>query len=127
MPEKKTKAETHYTPRAENDTQRCMPCRFFIPEHNQCRRVAGEISPSGWCELFERKAAPETPTDRGNVHERHQAEREDMGKRHRGERRELYGDHRSQRDQVYLRHQKEFDDMAARHADELAAEARWSQ
>jgi hypothetical protein len=55
MAEKQTKGEVHYTPHAENHSTRCVLCRFFIAADGECRRVAGAISPSGWCELFGRK------------------------------------------------------------------------
>ena len=35
--------------------QRCADCRFFI-EGGSCRLVEGEISPDGWCTLFQPKA-----------------------------------------------------------------------
>jgi hypothetical protein len=30
----------------------CAACTFFIPP-GSCRVVIGEISPSGWCKLFD--------------------------------------------------------------------------
>jgi hypothetical protein len=35
--------------------QKCEGCRFFI-EGGSCRLVEGEISPNGWCRLFQPKA-----------------------------------------------------------------------
>jgi hypothetical protein len=52
---KETKGSVDYTADAKNDNERCALCRFFIAVGGQCRRVAGAVSPKGWCELFERK------------------------------------------------------------------------
>jgi hypothetical protein len=38
-----------------NGDQKCEGCRFFI-EGGSCRLVEGEISPNGWCTLFQPKA-----------------------------------------------------------------------
>ena len=38
-----------------NGDQKCQGCRFFI-ESGSCRLVEGEISPNGWCRLFQPKA-----------------------------------------------------------------------
>jgi hypothetical protein len=35
--------------------QKCEGCRFFM-EGGSCRLVEGEISPKGWCMLFQPKA-----------------------------------------------------------------------
>ena len=32
--------------------QKCMDCMHFLPETNECKLVAGTISPEGWCRLF---------------------------------------------------------------------------
>ena len=56
MPEKKTKAEVSYTPHAAKHNERCALCIHYIAGPvGQCRRVAGTISPRGWCELFRRE------------------------------------------------------------------------
>jgi hypothetical protein len=34
----------------------CAGCNFFV-EPGQCKLVAGEISPSGWCHLWTKKEA----------------------------------------------------------------------
>ena len=38
-----------------NGDQKCADCRFFI-EGGSCQLVEGEISPNGWCMLFQPKA-----------------------------------------------------------------------
>jgi hypothetical protein len=38
-----------------NGDQKCEGCRFFI-ERGSCQLVEGEISPNGWCMLFQPKA-----------------------------------------------------------------------
>jgi High potential iron-sulfur protein len=55
MSEKKAKAEVQYTPHAEKHSERCALCRFFLGTYGRCQRVAGQVSPAGWCELFERE------------------------------------------------------------------------
>jgi hypothetical protein len=48
--EKMSQADAKYqgTPK---DNQRCDGCMLFQPP-NACKVVQGEISPSGWCQLF---------------------------------------------------------------------------
>jgi hypothetical protein len=36
------------------DDQRCDGCANFVPP-NACKFVQGDISPSGWCQLFVKK------------------------------------------------------------------------
>lgn len=38
-----------------NGDEKCADCRFFI-EGGSCQLVEGEISPNGWCRLFQPKA-----------------------------------------------------------------------
>jgi hypothetical protein len=38
-----------------NANERCSRCVMFR-EPDRCTAVIGEISPTGWCRLFERKA-----------------------------------------------------------------------
>lgn len=38
-----------------NDGKRCDGCSLFIAP-NSCKLVAGEISPSGWCRFYAKKA-----------------------------------------------------------------------
>ena len=38
-----------------NGDQKCEGCRFFVGG-GSCRLVEGEISPNGWCRLFQPKA-----------------------------------------------------------------------
>jgi hypothetical protein len=40
---------------APNGDQKCEGCRFFIGG-GTCRLVEGEISPNGWCRLYQPKA-----------------------------------------------------------------------
>ena len=35
--------------------QKCQGCRFFVAEAS-CQLVEGEISPNGWCRLYQPKA-----------------------------------------------------------------------
>ena len=51
--EKMSPADAKYqgTPK---DDQRCDDCILFQPP-NACKVVEGEISPSGWCQLFVKK------------------------------------------------------------------------
>jgi High potential iron-sulfur protein len=51
--EKMSQADAKYqgTPK---DNQRCDGCMLFQPP-NACKVVQGEISPSGWCQLFVKK------------------------------------------------------------------------
>jgi hypothetical protein len=51
--EKISQADAKYqgTPK---DDQRCDGCILFQPP-NTCKVVQGEISPSGWCQLFVKK------------------------------------------------------------------------
>ncbi len=37
------------------DGKQCDGCNFFIAP-NSCKSVAGEISPTGWCKLWVKKA-----------------------------------------------------------------------
>jgi hypothetical protein len=38
------------------DGKRCDGCKLFVAP-NACKSVAGDISPSGWCALWVKKAA----------------------------------------------------------------------
>lgn len=38
------------------DGKQCDGCNFFVAP-NACKSVAGEISPTGWCKLWSKKAA----------------------------------------------------------------------
>ena len=51
--EKMTQADAKYPGTPKRD-QRCDGCMLFQPP-NACKVVEGEISPSGWCELFVKK------------------------------------------------------------------------
>jgi hypothetical protein len=47
---------------APNGANHCGKCKYFIPGANatavgQCKVVAGQISPNGWCILFAAKPA----------------------------------------------------------------------
>ena len=56
---KRTKASVNYGP-VSTDNVRCEDCKNFVwdrPETDSgsCRLVMGEISPAGWCKLWEKK------------------------------------------------------------------------
>lgn len=51
---KKSKASVSYTDHASKHTERCALCEYYI-RGGRCEEVRGEIEPSGWCELFEKK------------------------------------------------------------------------
>lgn len=53
MPIKVSKAKVHYG-NGHKDSH-CGICRYFQPPES-CEKVAGEIYPDKWCELFKRKA-----------------------------------------------------------------------
>ena len=48
-----TAAKYQPTPK---DGKRCDGCKLFVAP-NACKSVAGDISPSGWCALWVKKAA----------------------------------------------------------------------
>ena len=52
--EKIGQAEAKYQATPKGD-QRCDGCMLFQPP-NACKAVQGEISPSGWCQLFAKKS-----------------------------------------------------------------------
>lgn len=58
--DRKPKSEVKYTPKAMKPSERCKLCAHFYTvgqyDAGRCTRVEGEISPSGWCELFKRHA-----------------------------------------------------------------------
>ena len=39
-----------------NGAQQCASCQYFVAASNTCRRVDGQISATGWCVLWARKA-----------------------------------------------------------------------
>jgi hypothetical protein len=51
--EKMSQADAKYQGTPKGD-QRCDGCMLFQPP-NMCKVVQGEISPSGWCQLFVKK------------------------------------------------------------------------
>jgi High potential iron-sulfur protein len=51
--EKISQADAKYQDGPKGD-QRCDGCMLFQPP-NTCKVVQGEISPSGWCQLFVKK------------------------------------------------------------------------
>jgi High potential iron-sulfur protein len=51
--EKMSQADAKYQGTPKGD-QRCDGCMLFQPP-NACKVVEGEISPSGWCQLFVKK------------------------------------------------------------------------
>ena len=52
--QKMSKQAAQYQDSPKGD-QKCAECRFFI-EGGSCQVVEGEISPNGWCTLFQPKA-----------------------------------------------------------------------
>ena len=38
------------------DDRQCSNCLHFIPESNTCKLVEGNISPTGWCVIWTKKA-----------------------------------------------------------------------
>jgi hypothetical protein len=54
--QKESKKAVSYTAHAVRHDERCALCRYFTGM-NTCERVEGLIVPSGWCELFKRKAS----------------------------------------------------------------------
>ena len=58
MSEKVTKESVSYVSRAMKLHERCKFCEHFSETgtlYGKCERVAGTISPQGWCELFKRR------------------------------------------------------------------------
>lgn len=51
--QKRSKEDVQYQ-ESPKDDQKCADCRFFI-EGGSCQLVEGEISPNGWCMLFQPK------------------------------------------------------------------------
>lgn len=51
MPEKVSKASVQYQTQPQGE-QNCASCMHFIVESNTCQKVAGDISPLGWCVLW---------------------------------------------------------------------------
>jgi hypothetical protein len=52
--QKMSKQTAEYQDSPKGD-QKCEGCRFFVEEAS-CQLVEGEISPNGWCRLFQPKA-----------------------------------------------------------------------
>jgi hypothetical protein len=52
--QKMAKQAAQYQDSPKGD-QKCADCRFFV-EGGSCQLVEGEISPNGWCTLFQPKA-----------------------------------------------------------------------
>ena len=52
--QKMSKQTAQYQDSPKGD-QKCEGCRFFVGG-GSCRLVEGEISPNGWCRLFQPKA-----------------------------------------------------------------------
>ncbi len=60
MSEKVSKDSVGYTSRAMKLHERCRYCEHFDNTgtlYGVCAKVAGNISPQGWCELFKRSPA----------------------------------------------------------------------
>jgi High potential iron-sulfur protein len=52
---KVSKATVHYQAQPK-DEQKCSDCQQFIAKSNTCQLVDGQISPSGWCNLWAKNA-----------------------------------------------------------------------
>lgn len=52
---KVSQASVHYQAQPKGD-QQCSKCVHFIAELNACKLVEGQISPTGWCTLWTKKA-----------------------------------------------------------------------
>jgi hypothetical protein len=52
--QKMSKQTAQYQDSPKGD-QKCQGCRFFVAEAS-CQLVEGEISPNGWCRLYQPKA-----------------------------------------------------------------------
>lgn len=51
LPRQLTQAEAEYEPRPRGIAM-CLSCTLFV-RPNLCRQVAGEVSPEGWCKLYD--------------------------------------------------------------------------
>jgi hypothetical protein len=51
---KMSKEQVQYQDSPKGDLK-CEGCRFFV-ERGSCQLVEGEISPNGWCRLYQPKA-----------------------------------------------------------------------
>src|SRR5690349_2364073 len=58
-----TKAQVHYRS-AKSKEYRCATCAFFISP-NSCRKVSGQISPDGWCDMYKPAIPAKAPPMRG--------------------------------------------------------------
>ena len=54
-PVKASQASVQYQTQPK-DGKKCADCMHFIAESNTCKLVEGDISPSGWCVLWAKKA-----------------------------------------------------------------------
>ena len=54
-PAKVSQASVQYQTQPK-DGKKCVDCMHFIAESNTCKLVEGNISPSGWCVLWAKKA-----------------------------------------------------------------------
>ena len=54
-PVKASQASVQYQAQPK-DGKKCADCMHFIAESNTCKLVEGDISPSGWCVLWAKKA-----------------------------------------------------------------------
>ncbi len=51
LPPQLTPAEAEYQPRPKGIAM-CASCTLFV-RPNLCKQVVGEVSPDGWCKLFD--------------------------------------------------------------------------
>lgn len=56
VPMKKSKAEVKYS--TGTPAEHCGNCTHFVREHDECRKVAGEIHARYWCILWKAKRWP---------------------------------------------------------------------
>ena len=54
-PVKASQASVQYQAQPK-DGKKCADCMHFIAESNTCKLVEGDISPTGWCVLWAKKA-----------------------------------------------------------------------
>jgi len=54
-PAKVSQASVQYQT-GPKDGKKCADCMHFIADSNTCKLVEGDISPTGWCVLWAKKA-----------------------------------------------------------------------
>jgi hypothetical protein len=69
MDDKATKQEVRYSDHG-TDREHCQICRYYV-HGGACTKVAGRISPQGWCRKF--KKSPHAGYGAGDLHPRRAA------------------------------------------------------